>query len=123
MCLYIKEKEPPIKSLDIYKVVTKYSDLLISPLYRSFRYVAGINEAIGIPKVKLISKGIYGIEEGVLHCFLNINRADEFSQSVGNNRIIKCIGQPEDFVAYGHNDEVGFKKIYIEIEEIKQALK
>ncbi len=126
MCLYIDAKataSPPIERIDIYKVVKVWENRLLAPQYSPFQYKSGVNEAAGNVKIRRINKSLEGIDEGIIHCFVNKDMAHRYAMTFNVfTKVICGYGEPIDFVAYGISDEVGFKKIYISSEEIKRCL-
>lgn len=127
MCLVITNKEPPIEKLIVYKEVIVLKNpagkdnkeyptsvKLFSSFYKK-EIKSGWYEAEGIVNAKplICNKKVFIIGAGVIHCY---------TKKISNYlTLIACEAYPEDFIAWGIDFEIGYRKIWIPFSEIKRV--
>lgn len=132
MCLIIVDNPPPTERIPVFKKLMfhKDSSILLSP-FRYFEYKVGINQAKGNLEIQEVrdydweKKQFFPqikyrkIDSGIFHCFTNEIQAGKYQFG---SVVIKGYAEPEDFVAWGTNEEVGVKKFSILKEDFDSAL-
>ena len=128
MCLQIVNKESPTEKMVVYKlcevIVNEATEnlpksiILLSAFFKK-EIKAGWYEAEGTPKIVRDNdfKYIRIIKEGIIHCYTEVPCI-----AFTNIILLKCYALPEDFIAWGTNNEIGFKRIFVPKEEIERVL-
>jgi len=123
-------KKHNIKEIIVWKVLVRYKERYLSP-YFNMEYKIGKNIPVKTFKNFIWADGL--IEKGVLHSFISrtiVRRyallyeceqvrsfyAAKFTSKNGPYpyKIIRCRVKVKDIIAYGENDDIAVKALYID---------
>lgn len=117
--VYKAVKEEYRTTADKYKF-TVYDDIIgLKTPFKSQKVEAGWLKAE--TKAKIVLKETNQISCGAIHCMLEPKSNSRWR--LQKYKFLKCVAYAEDFIAYGNDGDVAFKKIYIPLEEYERVLK
>lgn len=130
MCLTIKSEICPSElvkdgKIECYKFAKVRENKLFAPFAYLYEYSVGKNLPTSFSDnisdlIKQSHGGYFTISEGVIHAYVE----NVYIPIIEEDKevIFKCWAYAEDFVALGHNNDICFKKLYIDEEEYKKAV-
>lgn len=123
MCLIVDTMKPrPTKPINVWKVVTINEVNELHSIHYNYRWSEGEHVVLAYNKV---STGIpYSYGWGVFHGYTTREVARQALKKVARTwqqyRVIKLIGQPEDWKAYGICDDVCFTRLTMPPQKVQK---